>query len=485
MISPTKSLPRLILALVLGWTASIQAQVPAQGLVPAQPLTPGQPPGAPPFSPGDPNAPPGPPEEDLRLADPTATHGRFPVTIAGGRVVARCEVSTIHRRLPVNLFIDIESPCGLQLHNNVAGPLKAEDEAGQTIPITIHFPEFAVTVERREAGPEREFAEFTRLYSKEIGDDAVVGALGAKFFKEYALTLDLKEGYVHIAPGAAETQEGTPPQEEEGKMIVALTTTDDVAWLPVQLPDGKISAMAMATSQKDTLIDAEWCDDEGFPAGNVSPLKIGDVNVSEFVACRPSEITYVHPDRALGVIGLNLLKHLRVEMNQPRTVAVIEVTEPASFPKADLVFYKAMIEDDPELLEAYLKEFPEEELSQEAARLLLDLRIDEAAEADDFKRAITWLHDTWREDIRTTRALDLMKELREAGLAEQGLIVGDLGIASGRKDRYPDAVHKLHADMGEIQLENGEEKAAWRHLLSAAFGMPENGRINLTLGRVL
>ncbi len=481
------SILSLLLMLVLRWSVVAQAQIPAQALQPSQPAL-GQPPGAPPILSGDPNAPPLPPGEDLRMADPTATHGRFPVTIAGGRVVARCEVSTRHRRVPVNLFIDIESPCGLQLHNNVAGPLKAEDDAGRTIPITIHFPEFAVTVDRREAGPEREFAEFTRLYSKEIGDDAVVGALGAKFFKDYALILDLKAGYLNIAPGKELEPQGeelVQPQDEEednGRVQVSLTTTDDVAWLPIQLPGGKISAMAMATSQKDTLIDAEWCDDQGFPAGNVSPLKVGEINISEFVACRPGEITYVHPDRALGVIGLNLLKHLRIELNQARTTAFIEVTEPADYPKADLAFYEAMIEDDPEVLEAYLKEYPTANLSQEAARLLLDLRIDEAAEPEAFKRSITWLHDTWREDIRTTRALDLIKELREAGLAEQGLVAGSLGVTTGRKDRYPDAVHKLHADMGEIQLERGETKMAWRHLLSAAFGMPENGRVNLRLG---
>ena len=140
-------IPRLLFVLVLGWwsAAVAQAQIPAQGLQPSQPNVRLAPPGAPPgFPPGDPNAPPLPAEDELRLADPTATHGRFPITIAGGRLVARCEVSTVHRRLPVNLFIDVESPCGLQLHNNVAGPLKAEDEAGQTIPITIHFPEFAV-----------------------------------------------------------------------------------------------------------------------------------------------------------------------------------------------------------------------------------------------------------------------------------------------------------------------------------------------------
>ena len=107
MSSPFLSILSLLLMLVLGWSVVAQAQIPAQALQPSQPAL-GQPPGAPPILSGDPNAPPLPPGEDLRMADPTATHGRFPVTIAGGRVVARCEVSTRHRRVPVNLFIDID-----------------------------------------------------------------------------------------------------------------------------------------------------------------------------------------------------------------------------------------------------------------------------------------------------------------------------------------------------------------------------------------
>ena len=89
------NIPGLVLTLVLGWLAVAQAQVPAQGLLPSQPAL-GQPPGGPPGLPVDPNAPPLPPGEDLRMSDPTATHGRFPVVVAGGRVVARCEVSTRH-----------------------------------------------------------------------------------------------------------------------------------------------------------------------------------------------------------------------------------------------------------------------------------------------------------------------------------------------------------------------------------------------------
>ena len=63
------------------------------------------------------------------------------------------------------------------------------------------------------------------------------------------------------------------------------------------------------------------------------------------------------------------------------------------------------------------------------------------------------------------------------------MIAGELGIANGREDRYPDAVHKLHAHMGSIQLQQGARRDAWKHLLSAAFGLPEDGPLNLDLAR--
>jgi hypothetical protein len=37
--------------------------------------------------------------------------------------------------------------------------------------------------------------------------------------------------------------------------------------------------------------------------------------------------------------------------------------------------------------------------------------------------------------------------------------------------------------MGKILLKKNEDREAWRHLLSAAFGLPEDGMVNLDLGR--
>lgn len=495
---------------LLGWAAIswlialIDLHGQGQPSIAPIPLTPAGAPGTgnPSLLPGDPLAGPNAGVQDpLALGSEmgaSASHGSFRVKVVGGRLVAHCEISTIHRRIPANLFIDLESPSGLQLHNRAAEALKAENAAGEAIPITLHFPEFSVEVERREAGDEEVFSEFTRLYSREIGEDAVVGALGAKFFKDYALTLDLPAGEITITPEeadplafeeAAPESEALPPgedavadMEDDGVVEVSLRTTDDLIWFPVVLPDGAISAMVLGTAEAYSLVDEVWCDELGHPAGDVSPVRLGEMDLAARVALRPAEINYVHEDGAFGVLGLNLLQQLRVEMDQARQRARIWVKGDPDNVSADLVFYEALIDDDPELYEAYLEDQEEGTHRQEAATRLLHAHIDEDADAEAFDQAVTWLAGTWREDIVSTRALDLMDELKEAGYPQAALKAGELGVVGGRKDRYPESVHKLHANMGGILLDRQDDKAAWRHLLSAAFGLPEDGMINLRLG---
>ena len=131
----------------------------------------------------------------------------------------------------------------------------------------------------------------------------------------------------------------------------------------------------------------------------------------------------------------------------------------------------------------FLEEHPGKRLAGEAARLLLDYRIEDAAPSDEIDAAVAWVFETEVGDLRTTRMLDLMKEMSDAG--EVGVVVaaGRLGVDAGRGDRYPNAVHEVHGLLGRTLLDEGEGDEAWRHLLSAAFGLPEDGGVNLDLGR--
>ena len=146
------------------------------------------------------------------------------------------------------------------------------------------------------------------------------------------------------------------------------------------------------------------------PAGDVGPLKLGELDLGSFVAFRPSAAIREHPDGALGVLGLNLLKHLRLTIDRKSRTAVCRVSAPPEFPVADRDYFKAMVADDTDQLEAWLEKYPKERLSQEAAQRLLGYRIDEDAGPEQIEMAIRRLRATWREDMVSTQALELMKD---------------------------------------------------------------------------
>ncbi|MFQ5654249.1 MAG: hypothetical protein ACE5GW_05920, partial [Planctomycetota bacterium] len=134
---------------------------------------------------------------------------RLPVRVIAGRLLVRCELSTRFRRIPANLFVDIERPCGLELHNRAAHFIKVDEEGG--VPITIHLPGRDITVERRGHGDEDLFDQFTRLHSKELGETACIGAIGSEIFAGHKTTLDLNAGLVRLRP--PREIGGAPPEE--------------------------------------------------------------------------------------------------------------------------------------------------------------------------------------------------------------------------------------------------------------------------------
>ena len=122
--------------------------------------------------------------------------GRIPVRVVAGKLVVACDVSSPSRRIPVNLFIEYETPCGVQLHNRAAFPLRIETADGRTIPFKIQFPDFAITVPSREHGDEDYLDEFTKYHSVELGENAVVGVIGAEILDDYLVTFDLAAGEI-------------------------------------------------------------------------------------------------------------------------------------------------------------------------------------------------------------------------------------------------------------------------------------------------
>lgn len=421
-----------------------------------------------------------------RAAAPKAG-AEIPVRIVEGRLVVFCDVSTTARRLPVNLFVELDTPCGLRLHNRVAGPLKAESEDGKTRPITIHLPGLELVVDSREHGPEEEYEEFTKYHSKELGENAVVGAIGAHILKEHHLVLDLGNERMTLSPPSSPPGSESPDESVEppdGAVAVPVTLVNDLVWLPVRDARGDPAAMAVTTTLFDTVVDDAFCARFDRPAGDIGRLEVGGFDLARYVAFRPELVAQVHPDGVAGTIGLNLLRHFRVEIDRVRRRALLTESAPPSFPVADRAYFVARAEREAAPLVGFLESYPETRLAKEAARTLLDLQLDEGAADEELRRTLRWFVLAHVEELRATAADDLMRELAESGFVEAVLPLGEIGIESGRKDRDPNAVHRIHARLGHVRLEQGDDDGAWRHLLSAAFGLPEDGLVNLDLGRL-
>ena len=410
--------------------------------------------------------------------------GRVPVSIIADRLVVSCDLSTPYRRIPANLLVEFEAPHGLVLHNRAAAPLRCENSDGTTIPIRIHLPDFDLEVERRELGNEEFMEEFTKYHSEELGENSLVGSIGYEVLREHRITFQLASRVLEFAPlGESPTEPVRTERQSDGSWVLPLNEHAGMLWMGVTLADGTPFAIAVGCSYYDTRVDQIICQQRSAPAGNLGPLHLGGIDLSKFVALRPEPLALVNPDTPIGVMGIGLLKHLTVTVDRRALTAQVRVSREPDFPLSDRAFFEARVTEEADELEGFLEAHETERLAHEAAELLLTWRFDEVAPAEQISSAIGWIANTMPEDLVTTRMLDLMVELSDEGRMDEVLTAGALAVKSGRKDRYPNAVHRVHGRMGRERLARFEGDEAWRHLLSASFGLPEDGPINLDLGR--
>jgi hypothetical protein len=424
--------------------------------------------------------------------------GAMPVQVVAGRLVVSCDLSTPANRIPANLFLEFEGRHGLQLHNRAAAALRAEASDGTPRPITVHFQDFTFTVPKRELGDEDLFEEFTKYHSASMGENALIGSIGVEILDDWKVVFDVASGRVELAPLGTVAGGAAPPTsarvEPDGTVVAPITLLDGMLWLPVRWHEGQPGGLMLGSALYDTRIEVGAARSIGRPAGDVGPIRIGGVDLHRYVAFRPEPIVQVHPDGVVGITGINLLEHFRVEVDRGLREVRLRETKAAEFPTADLEFFRARAAEDTAAVLSFLGTHgaadPKREgrLAHEAACLLLEYQLDDGATGEDITTAVGWMHRTVQADLGTTRMLDLMKEMADAGEEEVVIAAGQLGIDTGRKDRYPNAVHEVHGRLGRTLLDRAlrEETPAdpaWRHLLSAAFGLPEDGRINLDLGR--
>ena len=417
-------------------------------------------------------------------AEEAISAGVVPVKVIAGHLIARCDVSTPKRRIAVNLLVQLDNPCGLALHNNVCNR-DGLDADRNNWPITLHFPGFTIPNQWREKGPEALYGEITKVHSPALGEVPLAGTIGAGLLKHYHLTLDLPGRTLTLAPPAARDEEEAQPIP--GSHLTPASIHGGLVWLPVVCADGTTRRLALGTSTPLGRIEPEVARTlRTSSASAIGPLRIGDVDLATRVALRPAEIAERHPDGVLGVSGLALLEHLRVEIDRVNGRVRLRPTGEPSTRQEDAAFLDALDAAGTEALAAYLAAYKEEGRHlAAAAEAALDRALEAGTEDMDTWRTILTAYVKSRpEDRRATLLTGVMKDLASWELFDAARLAGELGIEEGREDKDPNAVHKIHATLGGWLLDRDDREGAWKHLLSAAFGLPEDGRVNLNLGRL-
>jgi len=412
---------------------------------------------------------------------------RIPVRVLGGRLVARCQLSSPTSSAPVNLWLAYDKPCGLELHNKVAGGLSVEQSDGTMLPITIELPGLDIEVEMREHGDEQLMEDFTKRYAPEMEEISVAGTLGGKVLSQYEVTYDLARGQVRLKPSV--DREGARPDGPE-KHYVPGSVAGDIAWMPAKLANGQVRMLGIGSSRYDSVIDEDFCFEVDQPGGQIGSVDVAGFDLSKIVAWRPESYDHVHRDGALATLGLGFLQSFRVHIDTKNGWIGLTRVKELPFPAEESAFFEARAEEEVEPLVGWIEQHGKSRLASEAADMLLQMQVDEGADAEDVKPALRWMHETRPADMRATEALLTVDMLVQSRRPDLAVMAGRLGVDGGRKDRYPEAAHRLHVRLGELLLDMKDQRGAWEHLMSAAFGLTDafgsadRAKVNLLLGRV-
>ena len=413
--------------------------------------------------------------------------GRFKVQVVGGRLVASCRISSDTASVPANLFIAYDRLCGLELHNQATKALKVEFPDGRSKPITINVPGgLDIEVDRREHGDEVYLNEFTKAYSEELEELAVVGTIGANVLSNYFVTFDVGNGSVEVRKPAEATLD--QPQGPESVYIQAAVTSQ-LVWLPIKLKNKFRRVLAIGSAIYDSVVDIDLCDEFDAPSGDIGSVVSGGFDFSKAIPWRPEDYTLVHVDGALGTLGINFLETYRVSIDRVNSWVGLTKVAAIPFPTEERAFFEARATEESKPVAHWLETNSSTRLGFEAADLLLQLYVDDGEPDAVVMKAVEWVGKTRLKKLLATQSIDVVKMLMEAARFEAAVAAGKAGLKGGRVDRYPESVHRLHAMMGQVLLDTNRDREAWEHLMSAAFGLNEaigeadQARVNLLLGR--
>ncbi len=420
----------------------------------------------------------------LVLAGASVSYGQtIAVKLVDGKVCARCMLSGPKVSIPANVVFDLGSRIPLQVHEKT-GKLLGLNSSSEA---ALKFDNIELAKIPVVSTGLRSLELLSQNHSQELGEIPAAAIVGLPALAKYVIQLDVSLGELRLLPQSGLNEPGIVTESSGGLTAFKYDVQVSGYWLTAEGEDSFPLRVQFTTRQFDTIIDGIVADMAGAPGGDIDRLMLGRINLGEFVAFRPEDLSK-SPGRPDLVLGTNLLSSFLVTINQATdSISFKQLSKPV-FPKEEREFFVARSEEDAEGLESFLDKNEKSRLAGEAAELLLRYRLVEnpanrkrIGQAMDFRIATAPL------ERRSETMVTLADELLALQRADSSILAFDAlskGLVYAGDDLNASARHEINARLGKLCLDKGDLKQARRHLLSAAFGMPRNGLINLWLGEL-
>ncbi|MCP4592146.1 MAG: hypothetical protein GY842_15535 [bacterium] len=426
----------------------------------------------------------------VHTAPARASGVEIPLRLINGKPCARCTLHGPRVSVPANVVIDLGSRVPLLIHDRTAKLL----QVGRGVGLELRFDNLTLRDVPCRAMGLPALEELTREYAAELGEIPAAAVVGLPAFARFAVELDIEAGVLRLLPAAetdaSEAAIGETIDEHTGlsRTVLLYQEESHSYWLEAIGPDNFRLRVRFATSDYDTLIDSTTTDLLGAPGGELEQLDLGGINVARYVAPRPRDLSTTpepHPD---VILGTNFLAHFRVTVDAVNRRMAFVPTQTPQFPAEERAYFVALVEEDPETIEAFLIAHPASRLAPEAAAVLCELRLDAyPPDRIAFKRAVrlraTAVQPHRRAGDMLARADEMLHSARADKHARAREIL-EIGLEYAPQGVNGLEAHHLRARLGLVALRANDLKQARRHLLSAAFGLPKDAMVNLWMGEL-
>lgn len=420
----------------------------------------------------------------------------IPIKLVAGQPCARCIITGPTGSFPANIVIELGMTTPLVIHERTAGMLGLSAEQRT---ITLAFGDIIFKNMQPRAAGLSSLEELSRDYASELDEIPAVGYLGLGALEDALVEFDLAEGRLRLLDPQQTTLEQAEGDDGESleraktrrmfgaEVHLDYKTRDGALWLLGSGPDGFPVDVRLSTIQAYTYLDSEVALFFDAPAGDVDRLRIGRrLDVLEFVALRPEDLTGTGTPPAQVLTGTDLLLPFRMTIEPQRNQILLQQTRDAEHVETEREFYRVRHGGDPNALESWLKENTASRLANEAAGLLLSLRMrPQPANLEHVHTALRLRAATTPIERRSENLVAIADEFLGSGRDDARALANvalDLGDEWTEQDLNAKAVHEIQTRRGILALQDGDLKEARRQLLAAAFGMPRNPQVNLSMG---